>query len=553
MSLSIAETKYGKVKGVEFGGKYKGITQFRGVPYARPPVGELRWTPPKDPDKWAGVRVCDKYAPAAMQKFSSSETKSIVDEEYYYMGWPQMSEDCLYLNVTTGASDRGEKRPVYMWFHGGALTGGYSYEIENDPTELARKGIVVVSAGHRLGVFGYLSLPQLTSEQGKSGNYGLMDQFKALDWVYENIEAFGGDPDNITVGGESGGAWKSVVMGASPASRGRVKRVITESFLLWAMRFFTQSEAEKMGMDFLSQIDIDPGISLEELRKVDGIKLVENNVPWREVPGDMVWDGEFIPCYTLKEAIDKYAKGVDFIGGTNLGEVNVFPTPNAQIPYLCHYKAPMGIGFNIKNKLDTPEKFYKYYKELLGDLYDKYDFENLVKVAGQNAWRTARLLATLGLGKKGKETLSRSVIMHRMFGMYMKKLYPENKVYNYLFTRLLPVNPEDIGGPRDPETLLAFHSSEMWYVFGAIRQGVPPHRPWTEIDFKLADMMSTYWANFIRTGNPNGDGLPHWPQSGDNFGYIEFGDVTKGYRLGDIGALDKLILEFAEAESGISL
>jgi para-nitrobenzyl esterase len=548
----VVSTRQGKIRGVELKGKYKGIMQFRGVPYAQPPTGNLRWMPPEDPSGWDGTRACDTYAPAAMQK-KSADPNSVVDLEYHYRGWPTFSEDCLYLNITTGAKQAGEKRPVYIWLHGGALTSGYSYEIENDPSELARKGVVVVSIGHRLGVFGYLSLPQLTAEQGKSGNYGLMDQFKALDWIIDNIDAFGGDPDNITVGGESGGTWKAMAMAASPAAKGKIKRVIAESFLLWGMRFLTQEEAEEAGTGFLNHIQVDPAISLDQLRTMDAIQLVENDAPWRETPGDMVWDKDIVPYLTILKAFDTYSNEMDFIGGTNLGETNVFNNPNAPQYYVLHHKAAMGIGFNVSNGLDTTEKFYHYFQDLLGDLYDTFEFEKLVPVADDSAWRTARWLASQGLCLRGKETLSRSLILHRLFGAYMKKRHPKARVYSYYFSHVLPVHPEDIGGPRDPDKLLAFHSSEMWYAFNAFREGVPPHRPWSEADYLLGDKMSSYWANFMHTGDPNGEGLPVWPESGDNLGYIILDEEISGHQFSESDAFDKMVLEFALRESGFDI
>lgn len=155
MAIEIAATSYGKVKGIVFNGKYEGIAQFKGIPYAEPPVGELRWRPPVSPKGWEGVRICDTYGPAAIQTFLRDRHAV----EYYFNGLPEMSEDCLYLNVTTGAASAEERRPVYMWFHGGGLTNCYAYEEGFNPQELARKGVVVVTVGQRLSLFGYLALP----------------------------------------------------------------------------------------------------------------------------------------------------------------------------------------------------------------------------------------------------------------------------------------------------------------------------------------------------------------------------------------------------------
>ena len=281
MPIGIVETKFGKMCGVELEGKYEGITLFKGVPYAAPPVGKLRWAPPQDPESWDGVRTCDKYGDAPYQQFRYGDIASsvLIGGEFYYQGYPTLSEDCLYINICTGAAKAGEKRPVYLWYHGGGLTNGFSYEIEFDPSELARKGIIVVQVGQRLNVFGYMSLPQVTAEQGKSGNYGLMDQIKALDWVYENIEAFGGDPENISVGGESGGTWRACAIASTPVSKGRVKRVIAESWILWRMKYHTLDQAEKIGTDYLQLIGLDSGLSLDELRALDAARIFDGSIP----------------------------------------------------------------------------------------------------------------------------------------------------------------------------------------------------------------------------------------------------------------------------------
>lgn len=205
--IGVVETESGMVSGVQ-GEEHSHITIFKNIPYAAPPVGELRWKAPQDPEPWEGVRACDTFGNIPMQNtwLMDSEDGGYLDE-FYWEGHPEPSEDCLYLSVATPAKAAGEKLPVMLWFHGGGLNQGFYSEIEFDPEELANKGIVVVSVGTRLGPFGYLSLPQLDaeSEYGDSGNYGLMDSIKALEWVHDNIAAFGGDPDNVTLTGQSGG------------------------------------------------------------------------------------------------------------------------------------------------------------------------------------------------------------------------------------------------------------------------------------------------------------------------------------------------------------
>lgn len=238
----VVDTKYGKIRGVTHKGKYFSVCSYRGIPYAQPPVGDLRWAPPVSPKPWSGVRDCTGYGPICVQP-----TIGMMAEpwgtDFYYAGLPPMSEDCLYLNVTTAAESADEKRPVFIWLHGGGSDHGFSYEPEFNPEELALKGVVVVTVGHRLSAFGYMALPQITEAYGKSGNYILMDDMKALEWVIENIEAFGGDPDCITVGGQSAGTAKAVTLSCTSLAKGHIRRVINDSGLCWSRDSKTLEEA----------------------------------------------------------------------------------------------------------------------------------------------------------------------------------------------------------------------------------------------------------------------------------------------------------------------
>lgn len=227
---NVVETAYGKVQGINSTDEnYQEVVEFRGIPYAAPPVDDLRWKPPVDPEKWDDVLVCDTYKDIPMQVLGGAEVEPY-KTDIYYDGVPKMSEDCLYLNVMTTEDSLSstEKKPVYVWFHGGGLNSCYTFEPEGNGEAFAKNGIVVVTVEQRLGVFGYLSLPQLSEEQGQSGNYGLMDQIKAMEWIKENIANFGGDPENITVGGQSGGTTKAMAMTASPKMDVKVDKLILE-------------------------------------------------------------------------------------------------------------------------------------------------------------------------------------------------------------------------------------------------------------------------------------------------------------------------------------
>ncbi len=533
MAIGIVETKFGKVSGLEcMEPKYAGITRFKGVRYGGDMGGENRWKPPVDPTPWEGVMVCDG---SAVQRAMQPDLGALQDEPYksdfYFVPDPPIGEDCLFLDITTGAQEPGEKRPVFMWFHGGGLGGGHAFEVEFDGRELARKGIVVVSVAQRLNVFGYLALPQLSKEQGgTSGNYGLMDEVKALDWVYENIAAFGGDPENITVGGQSGGTAKSGALAGSPMQKGRVKRVINQSDLNWmGLPYNTMEQAEELGKKFLMSKDIDPDLPAEELRKLPSEVFYGKNLgPMDMAIGAMVADGKYIKHREGWRNIDEFAAHCDYISGGNYGESSMRP------------------GFSLGGVAPvTEEEYYRLAKEQLGDLYEKYDFEKNFPVDGKDPDKLSRYYASLGLKSWAGLTVN------RYFGAYRKEHGMTGKTYSFLFSRVPPCHPEEKGTKRDSDMLLAWHSSELWYTFASLRRSedgqsnTPPARPWTEWDEKLADIMSTYWSNFMKTGDPNGEGLPVWPQSDENYGWIELGDEITPH-TGRDSLLDQMLFEHME-------
>ena len=526
MSLDVVSTQYGKISGVI----EQDVRVFKGIPYAAPPVGDLRFKPPVDPEAWEGVRACDEYGPRAMQPSGTGLSMEPWASDFYYAGAPEMSEDCLYLNVATAAESAEEKRPVYVWFHGGGLASGYSYEIEFDPTVLAKKGIVVVLVGQRLNVFGYLSLPQLSKEQGTSGNYGLMDEVKALDWVVNNIAAFGGDPENITIGGQSGGTAKTGALATCPMAAGKVKRVVNQSALNWDVHYKSMKDGEKDGQEYLSAIGVDPDITPEELRKIPAEKFYEINDPpigasGPHVPGSMVCDGKWVENENMLVSFDKYAGNCDYLIGGNWGE------------------SPLALGFFLGNRPVKDKKdFYAAIKGIIGeDIYEKYDVEKIFPVSDDldaaGLDRLARRLAIEGLTGFGGN------MKNRYFGAYRAEKYPKARTFSYIFSHITPVREEDYSIPlRNPNTMLAWHSSELWYTFGSLREGTPPCRPWTELDFKLADEVSSYWANFIKTGDPNGEGLPVWPESRENYGWLDIGDEIVSHD-GMEGEKDELLKE----------
>lgn len=536
MPLEIVNTMHGQVAGVP----QDGVIFYKGVPYAAPPVGELRWRPPVDPEPWEGVRVCDTYAPAAIQQFHSDW----FTREGFYPGHydevPPMSEDCLYLNVATAAETADERRPVYIWFHGGGLTNGNSAEVTFDPRGLAQKGIVVVSVGQRLGVLGYLALPQLTAERGTSGNYGLMDELQALDWVTANIEAFGGDPENITVGGQSGGAQKIAAMVASPHSGDRIRRVVSQSGLNWLRTFSEPDQAEAQGRAFLAAVGVDPDAGVDELRALDP-SVLNRAVPRDVIPQTMVHDGDLLPFSSVRDPFVDSVRNVDFLSGTTLGEANtsspsLHADPSDELPPVTDVAS-----------------LHAHFRELLGDLYDLGGFADLPDVVGatdESAPAVARWLGTAGLAGGRNTNISRSLMVDRTLGAWLRATGTGGTAYSYVWSHRVPTRPEDLGTERDPTIPGAWHASDLFYAFRSLELDAWPGRPWTPADHELADTVSSYFANFMRTGDPNGPGLPEWPSSNDDHGWVEIGHRVEAH-TGVAGPLDRLVAAFVAREYGL--
>jgi para-nitrobenzyl esterase len=257
------------------------------------------------------------------------------------------------------------------------------------------------------------------------------------------------------------------------------------------------------------------------------------------MPNDMVCDGNIIPFSTLSEMFEKNLGPTDFINGVNIGEGEIFAESEAGFTI-----------FPVRNyikQINSASDFYAHFHNLLGILYDKYQFKNLVKTTDSDAFRMAKILAAWGLTGREGMNFSRNLMENRIFGAYMTKRFPQSKVFNYLWSYALPIRPEDRGTERDPEKNLVPHGDQVWFTFASLREGVPPTRPWRENDFETADIVSSYWANFIKTGDPNAEGLPPWPVTGNDYSYVEFGGKVEGHKGIDT-RLDKLIRDFVRAE-----
>jgi para-nitrobenzyl esterase len=443
------KTDAGQVAGVP--GKDPAVRAFKGIPFATPPVGDLRWRAPKAATHWDGVRKADQFSATCMQTEYAAGS--------LYRSEPQpVSEDCLYLNVWTAAKAAGDKRPVMVWIHGGALTRGSGSTPTYDGEELARKGVVLVTVNYRLGVFGFFAHPELTKESDRnaSGNYGLLDQIAALEWVKKNIAAFGGDPNRVTIFGESAGSWSVNLLMASPLAKGLFQRVIGESGAQFGnMRKL--ADAEQAGVKFGQTVHAETLAALrakpaDELLKAQG--GASPNV-----------DGWFLP----EDVRTIFASG-----------------KQSDVPLMAGSNADEGTAFVAGST--TAQVFQNTARQRFGAKADEY-----LKIYPASTDEEARKSAP-------------AVMRDQTFGWEMRTWAREqtktgkSKVYMFYFSRVPP-------GPGS-EKYGAYHASEIAYAFHNLAVST---RPWEETDRKLSDLMSTYWVNFATTGNPNGKGLPAWP------------------------------------------
>jgi para-nitrobenzyl esterase len=426
------------------------IRAFKGIPFAAPPVGANRWRPPQPVAKWSGVRPATEYAPRCTQGGPGGASANA----------PPMSEDCLYLNVWTTADSADDGRPVMVWLYGGGFFGGAGSEPRYAGDGLARKGAVVVTLNYRLGSLGFLAHPELSAEArpNVSGNYGMLDAVVALQWVQRNIAAFGGDPDNVTVFGESAGANLTGALVASPRAKGLFHRAIAQSggFMgLGLARTGTLARAEEAGVKAFA----DAGIkSIAEARAK----------PVAEVfaairGGGLVVDGYLIPEDLSLTFANGRQNAVDLLVGSNKDEGTFFQRPGL-----------------------TAEQFTTQARQRFGVLAD--GFFKLFPAA-DDAQASASYLASFS---------AEAAWAMRKFAELQAK--QGNDAYVYYFTRVPPTLP-------DRPSRGATHVAEIPYMF----DNLAPPVPWTDVDRRLADTMSAYWVNFARSGNPNGPGLPVWP------------------------------------------
>ena len=474
------KTANGIVEGVA---EQSGIHSFKGIPFAAPPVGELRWKEPQPVKAWTGVRKADKFGPRAMQRAVFGD-----------MGFRSdgLSEDCLYLNVWTPAKSSSERLPVLVYFYGGGFIAGDGSEPRYDGENMARKGIVTLTVNYRLTVFGFFAHPELTKESPhhSSGNYGYLDQSAALRWVQQNIAAFGGDPKKVTIAGESAGSASVSAQMASPLSKNLIAGAIGESgSVLGTLPPSPMADAEQVGVTFANSLGAK---TLAELRAIPAEQLLEATAKPNTPRFSATVDGYFFP----KTPVEIFAAGqqahVPLLAGWNSEEMGYRALMGREEPTLENYKK-------------TVEKLYGNRGEAALKEYPATSDAEVERVAtdlagdrfiGYSTWKWIDMQSKTG----GKP------------------------VYRYFYERPRPAMTPEMGNasaglaggvvkgsdaPKAPPAKGAVHSAEIEYVMGNLATNKV--YAWTPDDYKVSETMQAYFANFIKTGNPNGSGLPNWP------------------------------------------
>jgi len=476
-------TEAGAFSGVRQGA----VSVFKGVPYAAPPIGDLRWRAPQAAVRWTGVRKADAFAPACMQKGVSMPGETP----------PKISEDCLYLNIWTPRARKDAGLPVIVWIHGGGWTNGSASMPLYRGDRLAAKGAVVVTVGYRLGPLGFLAHPELSREAGRSGSgdYGLMDQIAALNWVRRNIAAFGGDPGRVTIAGQSAGAMAVSALMASPQARGLFQRAIAQSGGLFEPLQLAPSyrlpNAEKDGVAYAASLGAD---SIAALRRLPAERLLEGPANMVSHP---VIGTEVLPLSPYEAFAAGVQSDVPLLLGSNAEEarslVDLRPVKAAS------FSADIARSFG-----ELPPPLLDAYPHATDEeaRQARADFERDLRF-GWDMWAWARLQAQTG----------------------------KAPLFAYRFTRRPPF---PAGSPY--EGWGASHFAELWYMSDHLDQD--PAWGWTQADRALADHMSRYWVNFARSGDPNGPGLPAWPAFTGEHGRTQYlGDTITTSGVAD---LDKL-------------
>lgn len=468
MAADIVKVDSGSLEGTT--NADKSVRIFKGVPFAAPPVGDLRWKQPQPVQAWTDVRKADEFGAPCMQGkvFGDIVTRS-----------KGMNEDCLTLTVWAPAKAAAKKLPVYVWYYGGGFAAGGGDEPRYDGESFAKHGIIVVNVNYRLGVFGFLALPELTAESTHhaSGNYGMLDQVAGLEWVKRNIAAFGGDPKKITIGGESAGSLSVSALMASPLSRDLFQQAIGESGA-----FFGQvggrgslflADAEKTGAAFEKSAGAS---SLAELRAKPASDLLA--AAMKTNGGFGFWpivDGWFLPVEVQKIYAEGKQAHIPLLAGWNADEVRMMVSMQKVQPTAKSFSEQLHKDF--KDRADDAAKVYAAATD-----------EEAVRVAGDLASDNFIVFGTW-----------------KWLDVQAKSGAP---VYRFEFDKGVPVPNAMKAMAHGVKSFGSAHASELEYVFNTLAS---KPADWTADDQKAADTMEAYWANFIRTGSPDGKGLAPWP------------------------------------------
>jgi len=472
------------------------VSVFRGVAFARPPVGDLRWRPPAPVEPWDGTRTATEFGPACWQARNA-------DDSPYARGELPRSEDCLTLNVWSGATMPDERRPVMVWFHGGGHTAGVGSATVFDGTEMAKKGVVMVTANYRLGPIGFLAHPALSaeSEHGSSGNYGILDHIATLEWVRDNIAAFGGDPSNVTIFGQSAGSWSVCVLQASPLASGLFHKAIGHSGGCFGAPRAHLDETGGLATG-TSGHDVGRGVAAELGAEGDG---PEAAATMRAADPEAVMAAQRAARGGTGVVVDGWVMPTLADDIFAAGEQN-------DVPLILGSMSDEGRTLYAGMAEPPRDEFISGLRRQYGDHTD----------ALVEAYAAELDLSTQIAG----QAISADRNFTWQMRAWARAMRDSNDVYLYFFSHAPPVfrlyvpdRPElDFPGGRRGGG--AYHSGDLAYAFGNVGLvGID----WNDRDRELSNQMSQYWVNFATTGDPNGSGLPAWPTyDRETEGAIEF-------------------------------
>ncbi|MDB5278369.1 MAG: carboxylesterase family protein [Ferruginibacter sp.] len=455
--LTAQLTTVSTANGIVGGYTHNDISIFKGIPFAAPPTGALRWKAPQPAADWQGVKQCTAFSASPMQP---TPAPFLCWSEEFIAPPAPLSEDCLYLNVWSGAKTASEKRPVFVWIYGGGFNSGSAACAIYDGEEMAKRGIVFVSINYRVGPFGFMAHPELTKEENNaSGNYGLLDQVAALQWVKKNIAAFGGNPNQVTLGGQSAGSMSVNALLASPLAKGLFQGAILESGgLLAGLAPASLQSAEKIGLELQKKAG---ALTISEFRNKSAEEILKASQDLGGMRMGLTLDGYALPVDFMQTFKEGKHNNVPVMMGWVTGDGGLFGKPDI-----------------------TAEKFIQQAKENYG----------------ANA---ADYLKVFPAGSDSEAQASQAKLAILNFASlpaYLMAAYNKKPTFIYEGGYVPTDKPgfPNYGAFHTSEVPFALHTLHLW------------NRPWKQSDFDVQELMSTYWLQFIKTGNPNGNGLPQW-------------------------------------------